>query len=108
MKGQHALSATRRALQENADFLAFTVLVLGIIISLLATGVIDQGLMGVRLTAFSGTMLGALAAAWNIYQARLPVSEPEGAVSTAKAPVKRAEVGRGMRRVPAGAGSTTS
>ena len=99
-KGLDALRFKRRELHECADFLTFTLLVLGILVSLVAAGIVDQGLMGFRLTAFSGAMLGALAGVWNMYQSRLPV------VAHVADEQSQNEPRRGVRRISVIAGAT--
>lgn len=71
VKTKQLLAANRRDMSECADFLTLSILVLALLASLLATTVVDQGLMSPRLTAYIGLMIGALAAAWNIYGTKL-------------------------------------
>jgi hypothetical protein len=74
-KARRALVSRRADMRECAEFLTLNVVALGTIVSLLATTVVDQGLMSSRLTAFTGIVLGTLAAAWSIYRVsfRIPV-----------------------------------
>ena len=53
--------------QECAEFLVLALMAMATIVSLVAMGVVDQGLMSFRLTAYAGIVLGSLAAGWNRY-----------------------------------------
>lgn len=66
--GEVRLIATR---QEWAEFLLLAFLALATVVSLLGVGVVDQGLMSDRLMAFTGLVMGTLAAGWRTYSARL-------------------------------------
>lgn len=61
------LGGLSREGQECAEFLVLSFVALATLVSLLSLGVVDQGLMSFRLTAYAGVIMGAQAAAWNSY-----------------------------------------
>ena len=60
-------------MRECAEFLVFTMMALATLVSLVSLGVVDQGLMSFRLSAFAGLAMGGMASAWNMYQAKYRV-----------------------------------
>jgi O-antigen ligase len=71
--GDTARRSTHREMRECAEFLVLAMLVLATLVSLAGLGVVDQGLMSFRLSAFAGMALGALSAAWNMYSIKYRV-----------------------------------
>ncbi len=65
--------STRREMRECAEFLVFTMVVLATLVSLAGLGVVDQGLMSFRLSAFAGLAMGALSGVWNAYNVKYRV-----------------------------------
>ena len=66
-----ALRTVRREAQECVEFLLLASLVLAVLAGLVNLAAVDQGLMSFRLTAYTGALLGALAASWQYYYPRL-------------------------------------
>jgi hypothetical protein len=66
-------NARKMEMRECAEFLVFTMMALATLVALVSLGVVDQGLMSFRLAAFSGLMMGGLAAAWNMYNVKYRV-----------------------------------
>ena len=56
--------------QECAEFIVLAYVALATLVSLAGLGVVDQGLMSFRLSAFAGLALGTLASAWNVNSIR--------------------------------------
>jgi hypothetical protein len=75
-KGQELIRSKRNELRQCAEFLTFTFVVLGVFVSLVASAIVDQGLMSFRLTAFSGAMLGALTGIWKVHLLKIPELAP--------------------------------
>jgi hypothetical protein len=67
-------SVRRRAeMRECSEFLVYTMMTLATLIALVGLGVVDQGLMSFRLSAFAGFAMGGLSAAWNMYSVKYRV-----------------------------------